>query len=286
MADRPDTQNGLQWRVSGVKSRLLQDIYPRLMGTSWSVTIGWAFTAYTITCLVFAGLFAIQPDSIKGASSLSDLLWFSVQTLSTIGYGGMTPITPWSNLLVMIESFIGLAGVAVVTAILYAKFSLPDARVQFSERVGIHDHSGVPTLHIRMLNERTTPILDVNLHAGVLVAEMDGGRQFNRMVDLTLVREHVPMFAMAFTLMHTLDQTSVLHDLQQDPDRMVFLLVTLRGVDGRTLQPIFARALYRHDQLAFRQGFVDIVGVGADGVMEVDAGKLDGMMPRTLTPTR
>jgi inward rectifier potassium channel len=282
MAPRTELDD-MQWRVTGVPSRVLQDVYPRLMGASWTATIGLAFAAYAGACLVFAALYAIEPAGIAGAASFTDLLWFSVQTLSTIGYGGMTPVTPWANGLVLFESFFGLAGVAVVTAILYAKFSLPEARVQFSDVMAIHDRGGVPTLHLRLLNERTTPILDVNLHVGVLIDESEGEHSFRRLVDLKLVRRRVPLFVMAFTAMHTLDEDSAIHAILDDPERMIFLIVTLRGVDDRTLQPVFARALYHHDQLIFGQGFADMVDLAADGTRLVDAQRLSALTPRTLT---
>ncbi|MFT4623581.1 MAG: inward rectifier potassium channel [Myxococcota bacterium] len=276
----------LRWKVTGVPVGVFQDIYPRLMGASWTVTIAWAFAAYVGACFAFACLYAVESGGVRGAETYTDLLWFSVQTLSTIGYGGMVPVTPWANLLVVVESFFGLAGVAVVTAILYAKFSLPAARVRFSDRIAIHDRRGVPTLHLRMLNERNTPILDVNLHVGVLLEDNDGEERFRRLFDLKLVRDRVPVFAMAFTAMHTLDDDSALHAIQADPGRMLFLIVTLRGVDDRTLQPVFARAMYSHDQLAFGSGFGQMVQPGGGGVIEVDARRLHDMEPRTLSPLR
>ena len=85
MSERRSSGDVVQWRVSGVPARPFQDVYPRLMGASWTVTILVAFAAYIGTCVIFAGLFALDPGGIEGAASASDLMWFSVQTLSTIG---------------------------------------------------------------------------------------------------------------------------------------------------------------------------------------------------------
>ncbi|MEO0606257.1 MAG: potassium channel family protein, partial [Myxococcota bacterium] len=238
--------------------------------------------AYLGTCLVFAGLFALDPGGIEGAESTADLLWFSVQTLSTIGYGGMTPASPLSNLLVIIESFIGLAGVAVVTAILYAKFSLPEARVKFSDTLAVHDYGGVPTLHFRMVNERSTAILDAELHVGAVIDESDDERRFTRMHDIDLVRSRVPFFILSFTAMHPLAETSPLRRLV-DADRLRFLIVTLRGVDARTLQPLFTRAMFTQEQVRFGMGFGDMVETGEDGVTELDLRRLHDLVPRPFT---
>lgn len=282
MTRRPDFSNGPTWRVEGVPGRFWQDIYPRLMGASWTATIGLAFAAYAVASLLFALLFALRPEGVEGASSFVDLIWFSVQTLSTIGYGGMTPVTPWANLLVLIESFIGLAGVAVVTAILYAKFSLPEARVRFAEKLAVHGRDGVPTLHLRMLNERTTPILDLEIHIGVLVEVGEGENRFRRLHDVKLVRNRIPVFAMAFTIMHRLDESSVLGPLQDDPERMLFMIVTIRGVDDRTLQPVFARKFYGHDDLVWGRGYADMVETSDEGEMVVHAEKLSHLEPREV----
>ncbi|MCO4748321.1 MAG: hypothetical protein KC912_26235 [Proteobacteria bacterium] len=287
MAKRLDVRDGLQWRMKGVAWRPAQDLYPRLMGTSWTMTLALAFAAYAGACTVFAGLFALDPGGVKGANSTSDLLWFSVQTLSTIGYGSMTPATSWAHLLVTLESFVGLSGVAVVTAILYAKFSLPDARIQFADKIAVHDTDGVPTLHLRMLNERTTPILDAHVHVGVMLEPAEGDDAgIRRMIDVKLLRDRIPMFGMAFTLMHVLDESSPLYGILHSPERVSFLILTMRGVDDRTLQPVFARALFHHEQIVMGQGFDDVFGQGSDGVFEVDASKLHSVSPRALTLPR
>lgn len=274
--------DAVQWRVTGLPWQPFRDLYPRLMGASWVATILWAFAAYVGACLLFAGLYALDPGGVSGAQSMSDLLWFSVQTLSTIGYGGMTPASPFTNLLVILESFIGLAGVAVVTAILYAKFSLPEARIQFADTLAIYDYQGVPTLHFRMVNERSTPVLDAELQVGALIDESDDERRFLRLHDLQLVRSRVPLFAMGFLGMHVLNEESPLYQLV-DKDRLEFLMVTVRGIDARTLQPVFTRKLFRQHQVRMGVGFADMVSYGEDGIATLDLRKLEELVPRTLT---
>ncbi|MEO1235031.1 MAG: ion channel, partial [Myxococcota bacterium] len=106
MSDRQNLEGGIHWRVAGLPFQPFRDLYPRLMGASLVVTVVWAFAAYLGTSVLFAALFWLDSEGVEGADSMYDYLWFSVQTLSTIGYGGMTPETPFVNLLVIIESFI------------------------------------------------------------------------------------------------------------------------------------------------------------------------------------
>jgi inward rectifier potassium channel len=282
MPNRPNPENA-RWRFVGQPWQPFRDVYPRLMQASWTVTIAWAFAAYVGVSIAFAGLYGLDRGGVRGAETMADLLWFSVQTLSTIGYGGMTPVTPFINVLVIVESFIGLAGVAVVTAILYAKFSLPEARVAFSSVLAVHDYRGVPTLCFRMVNQRTTPILDAELHVGALIDESDENQRFRRLHDVKLVRSHIPLFVMTFTAMHAFDEDSPLRHVH-GADRIEFLVVTMRGVDGRTLQPVFTRALYTQEQLRWGMGFADMVTPAEEGEpATVDLRKLDALTPRPLT---
>ena len=283
MSNQPNYQQGIRWRVSGLPYQPLRDLYPRLMGASFLVTVSWAFVAYLVTSLLFAALFALEPGGVRGAEDFTDLVWFSVQTLSTIGYGGMTPETPFTNMLVILESFIGLAGVAVVTAILYAKFSLPEARVRFSDSVAIHDYEGQPTLHLRIANERTTPVLDAEINVGVLVDESTETQRFLRMHDLKLVRSRIPLLAMSLTAMHVLEESSPIRRLA-GTDRIRLLLVTFRGTDARTLQPVFARALFHHEQVKIGMGFADIISFDENGIATSDLNRLDDIQPREFTP--
>ena len=195
---------------------------------------------------------------------LFDVLGEAYRRMSQRLYQALEGSTPWERL--------RLAGEG------YVLFALEHPNV-----LAVHDRDGVPTLHLRMLNERNTSILDVNLHVGVLIDESDGDHNFRRLVDLKLARSRVPVFSMAFTVMHVLDADSVLHEIQQDPDRMMFLIVTMRGIDDRTLQPIFARAMFYPDQLVFGKGFDDMIDMADDGVMEVQVDRLDQLVDRRLS---
>ncbi len=274
MADRIAYEQGIRWAVRGAQARPFQDVFHRLMQMHWGTVIALAAAAYLLSALVFALAFWALPGSIHGGDdSFVVAYWFSIQTLSTIGYGTLSPIGWWSNLLVTVESFVGLAGVAVITALLYAKFSKPSARVDFSDVALIHERDGQPTLHIRLANERTTPILDARLHLGILVDETERhGHSFRRMYDLELVRDRIPMFAMTFTAMHVIDQDSPLYGLP--PDQIVFMILTFSGTDDVLMQPVFGRHVYQTDDFRLGCRFGNAVDTGPDGSLILDVARL------------
>ena len=156
--------------------------------------------------------------------------------------------------------------------------------MRFSSALAVHDRQGVPTLHLRMVNERTTPILDAHLHVGVLIDESEDEHRFRRFVDLDLARNRVPIFGMAFTAMHALDPSSPLYELRADDERLLFLLVTMRGIDASSQQPVFARAQFHVDQVRFGMGFANMVTPAeGDDIAVLDMTRIDELVPRTLT---
>src|SRR5207249_4349124 len=93
------------------------------------------------------------PDAIENArpGSFADAFFFSVQTMATIGYGRMVPRTFLANTLVTLETLTGLLALAMITGLVFAKFSRPTARVLFSRVavIGGLDESYAQTVHAR-----------------------------------------------------------------------------------------------------------------------------------------
>ena len=108
----------------------------------------------------------MQPGSIDnaGPGSFADAFFFSVQTMATIGYGVMSPATRYANLLVTIESLLGMASFAVAAGLIFARFSRPTARVLFSRVAVVTPFNGVPTLMFRCANERRNQIFEAQVH--------------------------------------------------------------------------------------------------------------------------
>ena len=101
-----------------------------LMRTSWWKLMSLAFGLYVGSAIFFAILLNFGTGHVGGAETPLELFWFSVQTLSTVGYGTMHPATNWAHILVLVESFVGLVETAIVTAVLFSKFSRPKSSGQ------------------------------------------------------------------------------------------------------------------------------------------------------------
>ena len=123
-------------RTIGRKWAPHEDLYHSVLTRSWWEFVAIVAGAFVVANALFGLLYLVQPGSISNAreGSFEDAFFFSVQTMATIGYGGMAPATLYGHLLVTSEAIIAMLGVAVVTGVTFSKFARPTARVLFAER--------------------------------------------------------------------------------------------------------------------------------------------------------
>src|SRR5438128_1710754 len=113
--------------------RLFSDFYHHLLTSSWPALLLQIVIAFVVINTLFAFGYYLD-GGIENArpGSFSDVFFFSVQTIATIGYGKMSPTTMVSQILMSVEAVCGLINFALITGLIFAKFSRPTARVRFS----------------------------------------------------------------------------------------------------------------------------------------------------------
>ena len=124
------------------------DLYHSVISMGWLRFVSFISGGYFCFNLAFATLYLLGGDcyNAQDPSSFLQAFAFSVQTMSGIGYGAMSPTTPYANVVSIVEAFLGLTGIAMVTGLLFAKFSRPVARVGFSQFAVVNVMDGLPTL--------------------------------------------------------------------------------------------------------------------------------------------
>ena len=172
-------------------ARALGDLYHYLLTSSWTALLGFVLVAYVIANLAFASIYYLD-GGVTGAhaGSFADMFFFSVQTMATIGYGKMTPASFLTNALVSLEALFGLVGLALMTGMMFAKFSLPSARVRFSRYAVVSRRDGLPSLMFRMANMRANRIVEAQIH--VVFARNENtseGERLRRFYDLPTTRD-------------------------------------------------------------------------------------------------
>lgn len=252
----------------------LRDMYARLLGASWKSMVAAMCSLYLSINFAFALLYCAIPDGLHGArpGSFEDAFFFSVQTLATIGYGGITPNGTLANLLVTLESMFGFAFYGVVTGLVFSKFSRPTARVIFSDKAIIGMHDGRMHFMLRLANERDNRIVDATAKLTLMRDEISiEGKSMRRFYDLPLVRREIPVLRLTWTLMHCIDESSPLY--QMTPEKLsaaeAEILVSMQGLDETLSQTIHARHSYIADEIACNASFEDILHRREDYVLEV-----------------
>ncbi len=266
-----------QVRRVNLRTRWWQDLYHSALTMRWSMFMLWGSTLYIAVNALFASLYLLQPGAIHNArpGSFADAFFFSVQCISTIGFGNLLPDTLYANILVTAEAILSLAIVALATGSVFARISRPQARVMFAKHAVIAPHNGVPTLSIRLANERRSQILAAEVTVTLLRFERTGeGAEFRRFYDLGLARTRTPVFALTFTVMHQIDETSPLFGCT--PDRMALeemeCLISVTGLEEVTSQTVHARYSYKVDEILWGRRYRDIFATDPAGRRYIDYG--------------
>ena len=259
----------------GLRLSPLTDLYYHLMRGSWWLLVALLAFAYVVTNLAFATLYMMQTGGINDArdGSFADAFAFSVQTISTIGYGTLAPTNTAVHTLVTFEAMLGLLGTAIATGLIFAKFSRPRAKVLFSDTLLIKTRNGEPALVFRVGNARGNEIIEASLRLAVLVPEVTlEGDRMRRLVDLPLVRSRTPLFAMTWSVIHEIDENSPLHgrDAKSCEEDDLRFIVSMTGIDGTFSQTVHARHIYLHDDIRWKHRFVDIVDNTDSGRLRID----------------
>jgi inward rectifier potassium channel len=269
---------------TGLRNGFFGDLYHFLLVSSWPRLVILLATAYVAANALFAGAYLLEGHSLEhaDAGSFSDAFFFSVQTMATIGYGYIIPRTLFANILVTVEALIGLLGLAVVTGLVFAKFSRPTARVLFSRVAVVTPRDGVPSLMFRMANQRGNQIVEARIHVVLALTETTAeGEIIRRLFDLEMARAQNALFALSWTAIHPITAGSPLHRATQASlaAEEAEVIVSLTGLDESFAQTVHARHSYTADEIIWGARFVDILSRMPDGRRMIDYTQFHDVVP-------
>ncbi|MEO0539371.1 MAG: ion channel [Cyanobacteria bacterium P01_A01_bin.105] len=266
----------------GVSPTYWSDLYHILLTLPWWGFILLVSSSYLAVNSLFALAYSVDANAVAEADSLLDLFFFSVQTMASIGYGAMHPTTVYTHWLVVIEAIFGVFFLATTTGLVFARFSLPTARILFSDVAVVTAFNGTPTLMFRTANKRHNYILEAQLWVTLVRDEMTlEGEYIRRFHDLGLVRSHTPVFTLTWTAMHSLDEDSPLYGHTAESLRRdnAEIIVTLTGLDETLSQTIHSRHLFQAADVFWNHKFVDILRTRSDGRAVIDYGHFNDIEP-------
>jgi inward rectifier potassium channel len=253
------------------------DLYHAVLTLPWPFFLGGVVAGYLGINLLFALLYLAGGDVIANAEpgSFWDAYMFSVQTLATIGYGSMSPKTPYADVLVAIEAFTGLFGVAVATSLMFTRFARPSARVLFARSAIVTYRDGAPALMLRMANERGNPVVDAQVRVVIARNEVTAeGESVRRFHDVALTRTFSPLFALSWTVVHPIDAASPIFGATPESlaKEAAELMVFVAGIDDTFQTQIHARFSYLAHEIVWDRRFRDVISVAPDGERIIDYG--------------
>jgi inward rectifier potassium channel len=266
-----------------VDDRLFTDFYLNLLTASWPALLLQIVGAFVVINLIFAlgyyldgGIENARPDHF------SDYFFFSVETIATIGYGKLAPTDLFSHILMSIEAVTGLINFALITGLIFAKFSRPTARVRFSRSAVISKRDGVPSLMFRMANVRDSNIVEAHIHVVFARDEQTReGEYVRRFYDLNLTRYRNAIFQYSWTAVHPIEPGSPFYggkaeDLIRDD---ASITVSLSGVDETFSQTVYSRYSYNAEDIIWGARLADILSESAERGFRIDYSKFDDTEP-------
>ena len=264
--------------TEGLDLSFWADISHRSMTASWPSFIAGAVLVFIVFNAGFGLLYWLgdQPISNVARNDYLDYLYFSIETLSTAGYGDMHPQTHYGHFIATVELFTGIFSMSLMTGLIFSRFSRPRARLLFVNNPVIAMQDGERTLMVRVANERHNVIGNATARLWVLKNTISKeGQPIRRFSELSLLKNEHPALALSWTLYHTLDETSLLHNLDADGMKAVgiALAVVVSGYDVVAAQTIHARKTYDHTDIRFGQRYADILENLDDGRIRIDYGK-------------
>ena len=258
------------------------ELYHHLITLGWPSFLGLLFLGFLVTTALFAGLYLLvgmehftRPGGMALGERALDAFFFSAQTLTTVGYGHISPNSHLVSAVAALESLLGLLSFALATGLLYGRFSRPHAQMRFSQRGVVAPYRGATAFMFRFVNRRSNQLIEVE--ATVSLSYLDGESDTRRFVTLPLERGKINLFPTSWTVVHPIDEASPLFGMKDEDLRraQAEFIVLIKAFDDTFSQTIYQRTSYTAEEVLWGVRFKPMTTPGPDGVLEMDVDRLD-----------
>lgn len=260
-------------------------IYHTLISMSWWSFLGYVFLFFTLInggfALVYL-LFGIENIAgVEHESFLKDLVnmfHFSVQTMTTVGYGHMYPTSTMQSVVASLHALVGLLTFALATGLVYGRFSNPRADIKYSQNILIAEHATMgKTLQVRLANRLSHDLLQADARLLMLHNKEKGKQLVKQYVDLKLELSHIYFLPLNWTLVHKIDESSPLFNKSNKDieESGVEFLVLISAFDDTFSQMVYSRTSYTHAELVENAKWDLAYSMDKQGKRVFDISKLD-----------
>jgi inward rectifier potassium channel len=266
-------------------------IYQLLLSLSWPAFMALILALFVAVNAAFAGLYiAAGLENLAGAQasthieSVLNAFFFSVQTLTTVGYGAISPKGITTNAIASVEAMLGVMGFAFAAGLLYGRFSRPSARILFSSKAIVTPFREGMALQFRIANRRSNAIVNLDATVLLMTVEWEGDQHKRRYSPLELERSKVYFLPLTWTIVHPINESSPLLGFNQDQlaERSAEILVLITGFDESFNQVVNARTSFRWDEIVWGVRFASAFHADDRGELVLDLNKIDDTVPAGL----
>jgi inward rectifier potassium channel len=257
-----------------------RDTYHLILTLSWPRFAALVLASYLLINLFFACLYMLGGRCIAEMppGSFPEAFFFSVETFATVGYGHMYPDTLYGHSVATVEIMTGLFGMAVITGLIFVRFSRPTAKILFSKCAVIAPFDRVPTFMLRVANMRHIPMAEAEFRVTFfrnerIPEEEDAVRRF---YPLKLQFDRMIVFPVVMTLRHVIDESSPLYGMTPESLREcdARFMASIVCIDPVIPAPVQTATDYSCDDILWNRRFVEIYQVTPDGRFSVDYGRV------------
>ncbi len=241
------------------------------------------FLFYTVLNIAFASVYIlIGVENLKGIIPENDMMsnfqqafFFSSQTLTTVGYGHISPSGLAANVVASLESFLGILSFALVTGLLYGRFTRPRAYLLFSPNILVAPHKGERALMVRVASYKNNHLTDMDAQLTIAMHIYENGNKVRRFFTLPLEISKINSLALSWTLVHVLNEDSPLYQMSyeemQDSDMEILCFV--KGFDDHFSNIVQQRTSFTFNELVYGAKFLPIFYRSEDNsttILELD----------------
>lgn len=264
------------------------DTYSYLIQISWRKFFLLVFISYTLLNIFFGiiyTLIGIEEITTLSGDLFKDFLngfFFSAQTVTTVGYGGISPHGLWANIVSSFEALIGLMSFSFITGLLYGRFSKPKASIRFSENIIIRDFNQGKALMFRLMNNRTSIMIDPKISLTMAVTKYDGNVLLEKeFYELSLEMDKIKYLATTWTIVHEIKEGSPLFGLNDEEIKELDIewYILIQYHEDSFSQRVYQIHSYTDEELKFNLKFEPSASYDKYGFVVLDHDKLSELGP-------